>query len=451
MSRVDYVIQLIHRLNDKTSPQMDQRVLADAKGALAKTNTKTSVLSKPNLGRFIMKSPMTRLAMGVILTIGVISAVFIHGATPVYALEQTLTALNEIQFLHAVMRNAEGQATDERWIEVGSDGEQARYMQESRLLGMDVLIVDNDQTCFVYYKDKQTAVLYDSHQARYEWFNNLRQLLQDLAGQGRSGVVEIETQVPYQGGVAHRVRLIRANMNCYIDPQTHLPLAVGPYEMSYEEPSDMLFSMEIPDGVGTVDKRSGSPPAEAPQWMMDLEAVDPYFDEARAALVGGDCLTAAELFTQVVEIQPLRNWAWFWLGQSRDQLGQYDAAIYCYSRVIDLFNTVQMEVPYCRLARALVYLNRGMDYAAQEDLAVALPVMIKGLRNPEASRMFDDADDPMLRDRPDDQRPSEKESLVRMIERLKEAAGCDFGTLSTRSDPQAIEQVIQAWEAWSLR
>jgi len=111
------------------------------------------------------------------------------------------------------------------------------------------------------------------------------------------------------------------------------------------------------------------------------EIAQQSFNEARMMLAAGEHEKAIELFNSVVEIQPGRNWAWFWLGKAHYELGQYDPAIYEFSKVIDMFSKHEVVPHYCYLARGLAYAAKGMEEMARQDLSVTLPVMIDALRN----------------------------------------------------------------------
>ena len=62
MRPAENVKRLIKNLNDRTSAQMDERVLGDVLRALEKSE-KTSALTQPNIRRTIMKSHITKLAV----------------------------------------------------------------------------------------------------------------------------------------------------------------------------------------------------------------------------------------------------------------------------------------------------------------------------------------------------------------------------------------------------
>jgi hypothetical protein len=99
--------------------------------------------------------------------------------------------------------------------------------------------------------------------------------------------------------------------------------------------------------------------------------------------------------------------------------------------------------PYCRYARGLAYARLGMHEAAEADWKLCLPAMVRTLRIPSAGKMFEYADNPLIRYR--EYEPSEQEIVVNMINRLRLITGESFGY-----DPAAEdnEQAIAAWEQW---
>ena len=79
----------------------------------------------------------------------------------------------------------------------------------------------------------------------------------------------MEENVEYKGRRAHRIRWLRLNMECYIDPATHLPIVVGDEEITYEEPPPGTFDVVIPDGYVVVDTRPGEDAADLPEWRKE--------------------------------------------------------------------------------------------------------------------------------------------------------------------------------------
>jgi tetratricopeptide (TPR) repeat protein len=426
---------------------MDQRVRGDMLRALAESE-ETSASARPGLRRQTMKNPIIKLAAAAVVAAAVALSIAVIDkvTTPAYALEQTVEALEDVRYLHVIRHDEAGQINDERWIEVGPDGFQVRYRQDNP---PNRLIVEDGETVSVYYKDKNTIVLYDPSEKQYQWIGDLRGWLNELAGDGS---MTIEQNVDYWGRKAHLVRWLKLNVECYVDPATKLPIALAGYDISYEDPPEGTFDIVIADGVEVVDKRPGAEPAPEPEWLAAKSANDKVastnFKNARYALAEGDYQKAAASFAKVVELQSRRNWAWFWLGKAHYELGQYDAAIAEFSKVIDMFTGDDVVPHYCHLARGLAYAAKGMEGMAQQDLDAALPIMINALRRTEGATLFDYADDPLYRGLPENERPTAQQSLAMMINRLRTATGQNFGYDPTATDQQN-EAAISAWEQWS--
>jgi len=396
--------------------------------------------------RFTMSRLMKLAVAAAIISAGALAIAFLgRSTTPAYAFDQTVEAVKNVRFMHVVQRDETGQIKDERWIEIGPDGFQIRYRQDNP---PGRLIVEDGQTVSVYYKDKNTIILYDPKDKQYQWIGNLRLALNELAGQAS---MVIEENVDYWGRKAHHVRWLTLNQDCYIDPETKLPIAMLGSQISYEEPPEGIFDIVIPQGVVVVDKRPGATPVEEPEWLKikndNAKIAQQNFGEARMALAAGEHQKAAELFKKVVEIAPANNWALFWLGKAHYELGQYDSAIYEFTKVIGIHTEHKLVPHYCYLARGLAYAAKGMEDMARQDFNVALPVMIEALRNIKQAAMFDYADDPLYQKLPEDKRPTPEQSLAMMINRLRIVTGQNFGYDPSKTAAEN-EQAIAAWEDW---
>ena len=394
------------------------------------------------LWRTIMKSKLNKLAAAAVIIVAIALSISYFGGltSSAYAIGQTIEAISGIKFIHAIMKDDSGRIVDERWIELGRDGFQSRYRQESNFLGQSLLIVDDGKTCFFHDRNKNTVVLYDPEEQQYQWIYNLGQFFKDMAG---DSTVTIEQNVEYKGQNAHRVRWLKLNQDCYIDPETKLPIAVGPHDVYYEEPPAEMFTYAIPEGAVVVDKQSGAPEEPQPEWMNQDENANEHFNHAKQALANGKYIEATALFGKVVKVQAGRNWAWFRLGRAHYELEQYDAAITTFSQVIEMFAQFKTVPHYCHLARGLAYRATGIEEAAQKDFEVALPVMIDALRNPKGANLFDYADEALNKGRD----LSEKQRIDRMIIRLRQVTGQNFGYDPDASVPEK-ERAISAWEKW---
>ncbi|MHC4369730.1 MAG: tetratricopeptide repeat protein [Planctomycetota bacterium] len=401
---------------------------------------------------------LVRLAAAAAITIAfvVLVVTFLETSVqPVYAVEQTVEAFGNVRHMHIIRRDKAGNTEDERWIEIDPNGFQARYRQDTP--ERSFYVVDDRQTVLVHYADKNTAVLYDPNDRSWTWHYAPGKLFEQLAA-GGTDCYTVEENVHYKGRPAHHLRRVVSDEDIYIDPQTKLPIALGDYEISYEDPPPGIFDVVAPDEAIVVDRRPGAEPTQEPQWMIEerkneqmREVAQGHFEDARRALAGGSYAEAVEFFNRVVEIEPGRNWAWFWMGRAHYELGQYDMAIWEFTKVIDMFRSNGWDAHYCHLARGLAYVKKDMDAAAEEDIAKALPKMILALRNDKASAMFDLADDPLRRadgmTEGCHEAPTRQQSLVMMINRLRIVTGQNFG-YNPDAGAEGNEQAIKAWEDW---
>jgi len=384
--------------------------------------------------RPIMKTRIVKLAAAILLIAALVITLLEKSTPTAYAIEQTVEAFKNVRFLHLISCDQGGQIEDERWIELGLDGRQVRYRQEKPPVWLDI---EDGKTTAVYYKDKQTVVLYDGREKQYQWIGDLGSFLENLRQKGEI----IAENVNYKGQISHLVLWPMMNAQCYIDPATKLPIAIGTTHLSYEQPPPGTFEITIPENYTVIDKRLGAEAASEPNWLAADTIAGQRFAMARHALAAGDYATAAELFEYVVQIQPGRNWAWFWLGSSYYALGQYDLAIAKYSKIFGMMG----GPPYLCYARGLAYYQKGALNEAKQDFAKALPWMIQALRERSAAVMFEYADDPLLRD--GRRQPTEQQILTNMINRLREVTGGNFGYDSDAS-AEENEQAITAWENW---
>lgn len=390
--------------------------------------------ARPDIWRIIMKNGITKYAAAAVIVIAVLlSITFLDkSVTPAYAIEQTIEALSSIRFIHLVHRDQTGMITDERWIELGSNLEQLRYYQKSL---PDFLAVEDGTTVAMYRNEKNTVVLYHPKDKRFT-IGPIGQFLKSLSNQR----LIIDENVEYRGKRAHRVSSLMANQDIYVDTETFLPIAGAGLEISYETPPEGIFEVVIPDGFVVVDKRPGVELGAIPDWFKEYEAADENFKKAKQALREDEFQMAVSLFENVVNNQPQRNWAWYWMGRGYYELGEYDRAIYAFTKLYDIIGSWS----YCHYSRALAYMQKDMQLAAEEDLDKALPWMILSLRYPEGTTMFEIADTP-FGGQPF--QASDEEARSRMINRLREATGQDFG-YDHQGTAEDNEQALSAWEKY---
>ena len=378
--------------------------------------------------------------------------------SPTYAIEQTVQALQNVRYMHLIKHDRAGNVEDERWEEIDANGYQARYRQNTP--SHSFYVVDDRRTVMVHHAapEKNTVVLYDPNEQSYTWHYAPGLLFEEIAdGQPKYAIVAED--VTYRGQLAHHLRTVVGDTDVYIDPETKLPIAIGEYEVSYEEPPAGTFDIVFPDGVIVVDKRPGASSGPAPQWMIDEERqrelgdiAQTHFEDARRALAQDDYERAIPLFEKTLEISKGgRNWAALWLGKALYGAGDYSGAIFQLTKVIDMVAEHGFDIPSYRYARALAYAAKDMPEMAGLDIEKILPKMIESLRNPKAARPFNLADDPLIAS--DGMRegchsdPTVEQSVVLMINRLRIVSGRSFG-YDPSADIEANETAIAAWEQW---
>jgi hypothetical protein len=366
-----------------------------------------------------------------------LGVVLLGTSQPTYALARTIEALKQIRFLHVVMETNTAGITDERWIELGADGTQIRYRQDSVGMGENVLIVDDGKTCLFFDRQKNTATLTASDGQSYQWIGNLREFFAEMADD-RNVVVHPDAEV--RGRKLHQIVWPRLQMECLVDPVTKLPVKVGPHRVTYDPPLPGTFDCTAPAGARVVDERTPSKPAEAAE--KPKADVNQLFKQAREHLARGEWEPARMALDKVVQDEPRMNWAWFWLGKANEELGDNVAAIADYTKVIEMFKALGLTPHYCHLARGQVFRRTGNTEAARLDFAVALPVMIQSLGRIEGAETFDYADD-----FGDKRKWDEAERFQRMVKRLEVVTGVklDNGTAVTAKDRAAT---TTAWQKW---
>jgi len=437
------------------------RLFTDMMDAQSQSKETAPTLPSVGLRRTIMHNRTVQFVSAAAVVV-VIAALAVNllprlGA-PAYGIDQTIEALQHVRYMHVIKYNRAGNIEDERWEEIDADGYQARYRQNTP--SRSFYVVDDRQTVMVYHAspEKNTVVLYDPSEQSYTWHYAPGLMFEEIAD-GQPMYAVVAENLTYKGRPAHHLRSVRGDTDVYIDSETKLPMAIGDYEVSYEEPPAGTFDIVIPDGAIVVDKRPGATSGPEPQWMVEErrkreigDIAQAHFEDARVALAGGDYERAIGLFEKTIEMSDGgRNWAWLWMGKALYAAGDYDAAIFRLTRVIEKLAEVGWDIPSCRYARALAYAGKGMTDMAALDLEKILPKMIESLRNPEAAWSFNLADDPLIA--ADGMRegchegPGPEQSIALMIDRLRLVTGRNFGY-----DPGATaeenEAAVAAWEQW---
>ncbi len=393
-----------------------------------------------DIWRKIMGNRMVKFATAVVILMTlVVGIITLNSGSVAYAIEQTVEAFKNIHFVHVVRYDASGQVEDERWIEINPDGTQGRYRQDT---AGKFLVIDNGQSRYIYRRDNDTVLLHDETGPKYTWISNLHDFFEDMTG---NGSVSIKENIDYEGQKVHLIRWLKLNVECYIDPVTKLPIAIGRDKIYYDQPPEGIFDIpEIPKTATLIDKRKSNESFREPDWLKSEELAQKTFKEARIALSKGNYQDSIELFKKVFQLEGTsRNWAWFWLGQAYYKLGEYDPAIESYTKVMEMFAKHKMTAYETHYARGLAFRAKGDEKAAWDDFIIALPIMIDSLKEIEGAELFDYADDPLNKGTG----LSEHQRFDNMVRRLELIA-----EEKTKLKPKSTKQeVIAYWENWWLK
>ncbi len=153
MRPTENIIRLIKNAKIKTDPMVNDAVLNDLLNELDKSESTRSPVSRPNLWRKIMKSKMTKFAAAAaIVAVAVLTFLLLDkSSTAAYALEQTIQASHNVQYLHikSIMASIPGEP-GESWIEFDPTG-QVRNMRLHKPAWMD----PNDGYTVIVWKDNK--------------------------------------------------------------------------------------------------------------------------------------------------------------------------------------------------------------------------------------------------------------------------------------------------------
>jgi hypothetical protein len=443
---------LRRKLRFTAGPAWHDEVLADVLHAQQECTLTSTARYEPVPRRITMRRPAVKLASvaALIAVVVLVAGLWPRVTTPAYALDQTVAALQNVRFLHIQAYDEAGQIKDERWIEIGMEGFQVRYRQQNppSVLADDraapSMVIEDGASTAVYRGDKKAVIIYDHKDMQYQWVGELGKAFENLRQEGK--ILEEDTQ--YKGLPAHKVWWPYMSAECYIDPQTKLPIAIGDSELSYDEPPAGTFEITIPDGYAVLDKRPGAPVTPVPQWLLDEENAQANkgqaFRNGSLAFAQGDYAEAVKQFELA---QGYDSWAPFWLGSAYYHLGKYDPAIENYNKEFAIWaqHGSDAKLSYCSYARGLAYARSGNRAAAEADFQACLPDMIRTLRIPSGGQMFEYAENTMVRYGKG--KLSDEAMVIKMVNRLRLISGQNFG-YDPAGTPEQKEAAIATWEQW---
>lgn len=284
MRSADNIKKLIKNTKIKTDPKTTKAVLNDLESQLDHAQGKHINASRQNMWRIIMKSKFAKLAVAAVFIItGLVSLLFLDNTVaPAYALQQSLEAMKDVGWMHAVpYSEVEGAETvfGETWFSAAH-----RIDAVKRGDGSAVITYFNKDESYSYNPSDGTITLSLASKAEIsgrsnsygELFDNIIDVLDDHVGteittmsevQNGEKVIVIEVKVPKGEPIGSLGTEIYRFM---IDDKTSLPTRmklqgykadgefVEIFDIVFDYPSSGpmdIYQLGVPRTAKIIDKR----------------------------------------------------------------------------------------------------------------------------------------------------------------------------------------------------
>ena len=258
--------------------ELEQSLLA----ALANQPRQTD--SPSQIPRIIMKSKIAKFASAAAIIIAVtlgLSTILDHGATPAYAIDQTIEAIKNIPTVHIFGRDWEGKQI-EMWVQVNASTGLMEYCYIDHI-DDDRLMISTPENTYYHNLKTNTVRVKDGPSVSSafrlgEFFEGMKLLSEKFNGQiTYSEVSDLNRK---QKVIELKVSSPQVQILSLIDPQTKLPISInvtrgdkfGSYEIlkhatqiNYDDsPPEGLFNFKIPAGATIIKETIEDPLQELP-------------------------------------------------------------------------------------------------------------------------------------------------------------------------------------------
>jgi len=176
MRPVENIEKLIKNLSDKTCVKMDERVRKNMLNALEESK-KPSAITRQKIRKIIIKSPITKLAAAATIAIAIVLPVAIlnYTATPAWAIEQTLAAIEGFYAIYGSGITVDENGNEyefEYWARPRKDGTASGdFRIETK--GWKVTVANEQQNVTYRYDQRRNVVSVENGITLYSrpWFN----------------------------------------------------------------------------------------------------------------------------------------------------------------------------------------------------------------------------------------------------------------------------------------
>ncbi|MBC8468316.1 MAG: hypothetical protein H8D56_02490 [Planctomycetes bacterium] len=251
--------QLAKKICIKPDATVDERVLARAESALAKStkNQDAVQLMRPLTWRIIMKNPITKLsAAAVIIVCIALTIIFMEkSVTPAYSFEQTLQAMQNLRTMYMVCKDWNDEEF-EIWIELDPDTGIPRYCR-AYWPRIKILNISRPDTSY-QFSERANQVQINSGQLYHMDLAPAKVFEQFLlAAQENPERVVIFHEYDQQSKKSLIVIITRGDgqsYKFYIDPDTKLPVRVQGLEDNtlgavIRDVDKIEFNVDLPEGI----------------------------------------------------------------------------------------------------------------------------------------------------------------------------------------------------------
>ncbi len=311
-------------LNFSAGAELHDRMLNDVLNAQEKSIKAPSALTRPNLRRIIMKSPITKLAVAAVIMAAVVLSISIWDKTTpaAYALEQTVEANNSVRYIHIreIVAGHEDEPK-ELWLETNEEGQvkNVRISMPSWDAPQDgaKLVVWKENKAQVWMKKKNVLVTVGDKAVADKMLKlaeayNPKLAVERLYKQKEEGKVEIEIEEPSDQSKPIVVTATGPGRRqvLSVDPATKLVTTIkfyqakdGEYQYQsllelngYNKPIDSkMFTLdEVPADVIRIDQTIQEVGLEQGN-LTDEEAAAEVVRQFFEALIANDFAKAGQL------------------------------------------------------------------------------------------------------------------------------------------------------------
>jgi len=288
MKPAEDIEKLLKRLHFRASAQMHEKNLNDALNAQEKWKIAKSTVAQPKVSRTIMKSRIVKLATAAVIMIAVVlglTTVLDHGATPAYAIEQTIEAIKSVPTVHIFGRDWDDRQI-EMWVQVDTNTGLMEYCYINHIDDDRLMISTPENT---YYHDLRTNTVrikdgpsVSSVFRLGEFFEGMRLLSERF--DGRITYCEVCDLNRNQKVIELKMSSPQVQIVSLIDPQTKLPISIkvtagekfGTYEILkhatqiyYDDsPPEGLFDFKVPVGATIIKETIEDPLQKLPESVI---------------------------------------------------------------------------------------------------------------------------------------------------------------------------------------